>query len=103
MTSIILGRRQFMAGAASLSALALAGCATTTPRIETPAAPVRHAVPPEVQMMYGPVYDEPYPLRAADMSLIDPGGLRLVGARSYCLQARLAALDPALRDDRPAA
>lgn len=23
-------------------------------------------------MMYGPVYDEPYPLRAADMSLVDP-------------------------------
>ena len=72
MTDIALGRRQFMAGAASLSALALAGCATTTPRVVTPAAPIRHAVPADVQMMYGPVYDEPFPLRAADMSLVDP-------------------------------
>lgn len=72
MTDIVLGRRQFMAGAASLSALTLAGCATTTPRAVTPPGPVRHPVPPDVQMMYGPVYDEPFPLRAADMSLVDP-------------------------------
>lgn len=72
MTSLSLGRRQFMAGAASLSALALAGCTTTTPRVATPAAPVRHAVPAEVQVLYGPVLDEPFPLRAADMSLVDP-------------------------------
>lgn len=72
MTSLSLDRRQFMAGAASLSALALAGCTTTTPRITTPAAQVRHAVPADVQALYGPVYDEPFPLRAADMSLVDP-------------------------------
>jgi len=72
MTSLSLGRRQFMAGAASLSALALAGCATTPPRPSVPAAPIRHAVPADVQLMYGPVYDEPFPLRAADMSLVDP-------------------------------
>jgi lipoprotein-anchoring transpeptidase ErfK/SrfK len=72
MTTLTLGRRQFMAGAASLSALALAGCATTTPAVTTPPAPIRHAVPPEVQLMYGPVLTEPFPLRAADMSLIDP-------------------------------
>lgn len=73
MISLSLGRRQFMAGAASLSALALAGCATTTPpRVAVAAAPVRHAVPPDVQMMYGPLVDEGYVLRAADMTLIDP-------------------------------
>ena len=72
MTSLSLGRRQFMAGAASLSALALAGCTTTTPRVTVPAAPVRHAVPADVRAMYGPVLDEPFPLRAADMSLVDP-------------------------------
>jgi len=72
MTLPLLGRRQFLAGAASLSALTLAGCATTAPRAVAPTGPVRHAVPADVQMMYGPVYDEPYPLRAADMSLVDP-------------------------------
>ena len=72
MTTLTLGRRQFMAGAASLSALALAGCATTTPAVTTPAAPIRHPVPPDVQLMYGPKLDEQFPLRAADMSLIDP-------------------------------
>jgi lipoprotein-anchoring transpeptidase ErfK/SrfK len=71
MTSLLLGRRQFLAGSASLSALALAGCATTAPA-PVPAAPVRHAVPADVQMMYGPLYDEDFVLRAADMSLIDP-------------------------------
>lgn len=73
MTSLSLGRRQFMAGAASLSALALAACTTTTPqRVLSAAAPVRQPVPADVQLMYGPVYDEPFFLRAADMSLIDP-------------------------------
>lgn len=73
MTTFTLGRRQFMVGAASLSTLALAGCATSGQPVPLqPAAPIRHPVPPEVQMMYGPVYTEPFPLRAADMSLIDP-------------------------------
>ncbi|KKB82507.1 hypothetical protein VW29_16170 [Devosia limi DSM 17137] len=73
MTANLLGRRQFLAGAATLSALALAGCATTAPpRVAAAVQPTRHAVPPDVQMMYGPVYDEEFPLRAADMSLVDP-------------------------------
>ena len=73
MINVSLGRRQFLASAASLSALALAGCATTTPqRLVVAAAPVRHAVPPDVQMMYGPLEDEGYALRAADMTLVDP-------------------------------
>lgn len=73
MINVSLGRRQFLASAASLSALALAGCATTTPqRLVVAAAPVRHAVPPDVQMMYGPLVDEGYSLRAADMTLVDP-------------------------------
>ncbi|MEO9296901.1 L,D-transpeptidase [Devosia alba] len=73
MISLSVGRRQFLAGAASLSALALAGCATTTPqRVAVDTGPVRHPVPSDVQLMYGAVYDEPYFLRAADMSLVDP-------------------------------
>jgi lipoprotein-anchoring transpeptidase ErfK/SrfK len=73
MINVSLGRRQFLASAASLSALALAGCATTTPqRLVVAAAPVRHAVSPDVQMMYGPLEDEGYALRAADMTLVDP-------------------------------
>lgn len=74
MTSLSLGRRQFLAGAASLSALALAGCATTTPQRVASAVPaeVRHPVPLDVQLMYGPVPTEQFPLRAADMSLVDP-------------------------------
>ena len=73
MTKFTLGRRQFLVGGASLSALALAGCSTTAqPNIAAPVVPARHAVPADVQMMYGPVYDEQFPLRAADMSLVDP-------------------------------
>ena len=73
MTDILLGRRQFLAGAATLSALALAACTTTTPpRMVGVVEPTRHAVPPDVQMMYGPLYDEGFSLRAADMSLVDP-------------------------------
>ena len=73
MINVSLGRRQFLASAASLSALALAGCATTTPqRLVVAAEPPRHAVPPDVQMMYGPLVDEGYALRAADMTLVDP-------------------------------
>lgn len=72
MINVSLGRRQFLASAASFSALALAGCATTaSPRLVEVAEP-RHAVPVDVQMMYGPVEDEGYSLRAADMSLVDP-------------------------------
>ena len=73
MINVSLGRRQFLASAASLSALALAGCATTTPqRLVVAPEPPRHAVPPDVQMMYGPLVDEGYALRAADMTLVDP-------------------------------
>ena len=73
MINVSLGRRQFLASAASLSALALAGCATTTPqRLVAAAEPPRHAVPPDVQMTYGPLEDEGYALRAADMTLVDP-------------------------------
>jgi lipoprotein-anchoring transpeptidase ErfK/SrfK len=73
MTNLSLGRRQFLVGAVSLSTLALAGCATTTPpRLAAVTGPVRHAVPPDVQLMYGPLEDGGFALRAADMTLIDP-------------------------------
>ena len=67
-----IGRRHFLAGSASLAALALAGCSTTPTRVIAPPAPARPAVPPDVQAMYGPVIDEPYYVAAADMSLVDP-------------------------------
>jgi len=52
MTSTLLGRRQFLGGAAALSTLALAGCASTSrPRVA--AAPIDR-VPPDVRLMYGP-------------------------------------------------
>ncbi|MET3897839.1 lipoprotein-anchoring transpeptidase ErfK/SrfK [Devosia sp. UYZn731] len=72
MINVSLGRRQFLASAASLSALALAGCATTTPPRLVEVVEPRHAVPADVAMMYGPLVDEGYSLRAADMTLVDP-------------------------------
>lgn len=72
MSQNLLDRRQFMAGAVGLSTLALAGCATTNPRLAVVAGPILHAVPPEVQMIYGPLEDGGYMLRAADMTLVDP-------------------------------
>jgi len=67
-------RRAVLAGLASVSALALAGCTTTgsatTPPV--PAGPVRHAVPPDIMAMYATRPEEDYPVPAADVSMIDP-------------------------------
>lgn len=64
-------RRAVMTGLASLGALALAGCATTTPRLtETMPAPV--VVPPDVLAMYGPLPDEQFPVPAAPIAQLDP-------------------------------
>jgi len=71
MTSILLGRRQFLAGAASLSALALAGCATTTPP-SRPAVDMPPPVPPDVLAMYAARPFERFPIPAARIELVPP-------------------------------
>lgn len=65
----LLDRRQFLLGSASVSALALAGCATTQPPDRLP---TRAAVPPEVLGMYGALPDERFPIPAARIDLVDP-------------------------------
>ncbi|MBU1307455.1 MAG: L,D-transpeptidase [Alphaproteobacteria bacterium] len=75
MSSLImvpsLTRRQLLAGAASLSALALAGCATSSPRVTT-TMPAPVVVPPDVLAMYGPLPDEQFPVPAAPIAQLDP-------------------------------
>ena len=69
MTDLIIGRRQLLAGAASLAALSLAGCATTG---QTRVAEDTSRVPPDVVAMYGPAPAERFPIPAARMELIEP-------------------------------
>jgi len=68
MTAITLGRRQFLAGAASLSSLLLAGCATSgnTRLADDPTA----AVPPDVLAMYAALPDERFPIPRARIELV---------------------------------
>jgi len=71
MTTIALGRRQFLAGAASLSTLFLAGCASssgTSRRLTATATPV---VPDDIRMMYGALPNERFPLPAARIELVE--------------------------------
>ncbi len=72
MTSLTLApalsRRHLLAGAASLTALALAGCATTPSR---PVDPERPPVPPDVLAMYAALPLEEYPVPAARIDLVD--------------------------------
>lgn len=68
----LLTRRQLLAGASSLAALTLAGCATTAPVPTVPTGPAVHPVPPEVQAMYGPLPFEDFPIPAARIELLDP-------------------------------
>lgn len=69
-----LTRRHLLAGGASLAALALAGCTTTTPapRPTVPAGPMTYEVTPEVLAMYGPLPDEDFPIPAARVELLNP-------------------------------
>ncbi len=70
MTAIILGRRQFLAGAASLTSLLLAGCATsgTTRLVDDPTA----AVPADVLAMYAAMPNERFPIPRARIELVPP-------------------------------
>lgn len=70
MTSLILGRRQFLGGAGSLATLFLAGCATSgTTRLTAEAKPI---VPPDVLAMYAARPEERFPLPAANIALVEP-------------------------------
>jgi len=63
-----LSRRHFMLGGASLSALALAGCATT----EGPPSVAGGRISPYYLAMYAPDPNEKFPLPPVDLRQIDP-------------------------------
>ena len=69
MTELTLSRRGLMAGAASLLALGLAGCATSGNGRIADAEPV---VPPEVRQNYAALPYERFPIAAARVELIEP-------------------------------
>ena len=75
MDTTLISRRHMMFGAASLTTLALAGCATTPSRIivDQPAP-----ISPEVLSMYAPMPDERFPIPAARIDLINPKFYRQV-------------------------
>lgn len=77
MTELTLSRRGLMAGAASLLALGLAGCATSGNRRIADAEPV---VPPEVRQNYAALPYERFPIAAARVELIEPQFWRQVVA-----------------------
>ncbi|MCY6382890.1 L,D-transpeptidase [Hoeflea prorocentri] len=60
-------RRRFLAGSASLGALALAGCTTTTPQEETAKI---DPISSSYKLMYGPLPDEKFPIPAVDLSRV---------------------------------
>ncbi|MBN9317054.1 MAG: L,D-transpeptidase [Devosia sp.] len=69
MTDLVLGRRALLAGAASLAALALAGCAATgAPRLEAETA----RIPDDVLAMYAALPEERFPIPAARIDLVEP-------------------------------
>lgn len=70
--SVRLSRRAMLAGLASVSALALAGCSTTGTVPDAPAEPVRPVVPPDVLAQYAARPEEEHPVPAADISRMDP-------------------------------
>ena len=68
MTEFLIGRRALLAGAASLAALSLAGCATNgaTLEAETP------RIPDDVLSMYAALPNERFPIPAARIDLVEP-------------------------------
>jgi lipoprotein-anchoring transpeptidase ErfK/SrfK len=68
MTEVLIGRRALLAGAASLAALSLAGCATNgadTLEAET------SKIPDDVLATYAALPDERFPIPAARIDLVD--------------------------------
>lgn len=68
----VIDRRAFLAGAASVGALALAGC-TTTSATTGPAAPT---IDPAHLTMYAALPEERFPIPAVDLTQIEPQYLR---------------------------
>ena len=68
---LLLSRRHMLLGAASLAALTLAGCATSTPPRQI-VAYVPPPIPADVLAMYGPLPFERFPIPAAQIELVDP-------------------------------
>src|SRR5690606_35161429 len=66
ISSSSFSRRQFLAGAASLSALALAGCSSTS----GPVAPPAPQFDPFYVNMYGPVNDGGHYIPAVDLNYV---------------------------------
>ncbi len=73
MTTTLVSRRGFIAGAAALSTLALAGCASTGSARNVPVQP---ALPPQYVAMYGPLPNEKFPVPAVDLRQMQPAYLR---------------------------
>lgn len=71
--ALTLSRRHFMMGGASLSALTLAGCATTDLPENVRGVSV---VNPYYLAMYAPSFTERYPLPPVDLRTVDPAYLR---------------------------
>jgi len=69
MTDFLIGRRALLGGAASLAALALAGCATSGP---STVAEETTRIPPDVLAMYAALPNEQFPLPAARIDLVPP-------------------------------
>ena len=65
-----LARRRFLVGAASVLALAAAGCTTSRPT--APVVPPAPPIPEWALLMYGPKFDEQFPLPAVDLRQIEP-------------------------------
>lgn len=70
MSSIsVASRRKFLLGGASLTAVALSGCATAPSRMERVEA--RTGIPAKYREIYGPVYGEPFPVPAVNLARLD--------------------------------
>lgn len=69
-------RREFLTGAASLSALVLTGCATTN--MEPPPVPAQPQFDPFYVNMYGPLPNEKHPVPAVDLRHLKPEYYRRV-------------------------
>ena len=69
MTDFLIGRRALLGGGASFAALALAGCATSSP---STVADETTRIPPDVLAMYAALPNEQFPLPAARIDVVPP-------------------------------
>ncbi|MEM6383408.1 MAG: L,D-transpeptidase [Pseudomonadota bacterium] len=74
MRNPVLSRRQFMAGSALMSGLAVSGCMTAAP--QTSFAPAEPVAPSRFAMMYGPLPHEQFPVPAVDLTQVEERFLR---------------------------